>query len=249
MLMDTFNDNWRQLQQHLAEVETSHLRELFASDPQRAENLSVSACGLNLDYSKNRITLKTRTLLMALAESAQLKQKRDAMFAGDPINNTENRSVLHTALRQQSDKPVLVDGIDIVPQIKAVRIKVETVVNQVRNKEWLGYSGKCITDVLNLGIGGSFLGPKIVTTSLKPYVEGGPKQHFVANIDGNHLHDVLGNLNPETTLVLIASKSFNTQETLTNAESTRQWFYNYGVSFDELSRHFIAISSNVTKAV
>jgi len=249
MLMDTFNDNWRQLQQHLGEVESSHLRDLFGSDPQRADNLSVSACGLNLDYSKNRILLKTRTLLMALAESAQLKQKRDAMFAGEAINNTENRSVLHTALRQQSNEPVFVDGVDIVPQIKAVRIKVEAVVNRVRNKKWLGYSGKCITDVLNLGIGGSFLGPKIATTSLKPYVQGGPKQHFVANIDGNHLHDVLSNLNPETTLVLIASKSFNTQETLTNAESTRQWFYNYGVTFDELNRHFIAISSNVTKAV
>ena len=171
------------------------------------------------------------------------------MFAGVAINNTENRAVLHTALRQQGNKPVLVDGIDIVPQIKAVRIKIEAVVNQVRNNEWLGYSGKCITDVLNLGIGGSFLGPKIVTTSLKPYVQGGPKQHFVANIDGNHLHDVLSKLNPETTLVLIASKSFNTQETLTNAESTRQWFYDYGVTFKELNQHFIAISSNVTTAV
>ncbi|PKI17605.1 glucose-6-phosphate isomerase [Colwellia sp. 12G3] len=249
MIIDSFNENWRELQQHLAEMETSHLRDFFASDSQRAENLSVSACGLNLDYSKNRITLKTRTLLMRLAESAQLEKKRDAMFAGDAINNTENRSVLHTALRQQDNKPVFVDGVDIVPQIKAVRLKVETVVNQVRNKDWLGYSGKCITDVLNLGIGGSFLGPKIVTTSLKPYVQGGPKQHFVANIDGNHLHDVLTTLNPETTLVLIASKSFNTQETLTNAESTRQWFYDYGVTFEQLSRHFIAISSNVNKAV
>ncbi|PKG81997.1 glucose-6-phosphate isomerase [Colwellia sp. 75C3] len=249
MRLDTFNDNWRELQQHLSEIENSHLRDLFACDSQRAENLSVSACGLNLDYSKNRITLKTRALLMALAESAQLTQKRDAMFAGAAINNTENRSVLHTALRQQDNKPVFVDGVDIVPQIKAVRLKVETVVNQVRNKEWLGYSGKCITDVLNLGIGGSFLGPKIVTTSLKPYVQGGPKQHFVANIDGNHLHDVLTKLNPETTLVLIASKSFNTQETLTNAESTRQWFYDFGVTFEQLSCHFIAISSNVSKAV
>jgi glucose-6-phosphate isomerase len=249
MLMDTFNENWRELQQHLGEIESSHLRDLFANEPKRAVNLSVSACGLNLDYSKNRITLKTRTLLMKLAESAQLAQKRDAMFSGEPINNTENRSVLHTALRQQGNEPVFVDGVDIVPQIKAVRTKVEVVVNKVRNKQWLGYSGKGITDVLNLGIGGSFLGPKIVTTSLKPYAEGGPKQHFVANIDGNHLNDVLCHLNPETTLVLIASKSFNTQETLTNAESTRQWFYDYGVTFDQLNHHFIAISSNVTKAV
>ncbi len=249
MLMDTFNSHWRELQKHLGEIESSHLRDLFATDAARATNLSVSACGLNLDYSKNRITLKTRKLLMALANSAQLRQKRDAMFAGEAINNTENRAVLHTALRQQTDKPIFVDGVDIVPQIKAVRVKVENVVNQVRNKKWLGYSGKCITDVLNLGIGGSFLGPKIVTTSLKPYVEGGPKQHFVANIDGNHLHDVLNQLNPETTLVLIASKSFNTQETLTNAESTRQWFYDYGVTFEQLNQHFIAISSNVAKAV
>jgi len=249
MIIDTFNESWRQLQQHLSEIENTHLRDLFACDSQRAENLSVSACGLNLDYSKNRITLKTRGLLMALAEAAQLKQKRDAMFAGAAINNTENRAVLHTALRQQGNKPVYVDGIDIIPQIKSVRIKIKNVVNQVRNKEWLGYSGKCINDVLNLGIGGSFLGPKIVTTSLKSYVQGGPKQHFVANIDGNHLHDVLSKLNPETTLVLIASKSFNTQETLTNAESTRQWFYDYGVTFKQLNRHFIAISSNVTTAV
>jgi glucose-6-phosphate isomerase len=249
MLMDTFNDKWRELQQHLLEIKSSHLRDLFASDPLRAENLSVSACRLNLDYSKNRITEKTRALLIELAESAQLAEKREAMFAGAPINNTENRSVLHTALRQQDSSPILVDGVDIIPQIKAVRLKVEAVVNQVRDKKWLGYSGQSITDVLNLGIGGSFLGPKIVTTALKPYVEGGPKQHFVANIDGNHLHDVLTHLNPETTLVLIASKSFNTQETLTNAESTRQWYYDYGVTFEQLNRHFIAISSNVTKAV
>jgi glucose-6-phosphate isomerase len=249
MIMETFNAEWRQLQQHFSGLENYHLRDLFASDPKRAEHLSVSACGLNLDYSKNRITLKTRGLLMALAESAQVEKKRDAMFSGQAINNTENRAVLHTALRQASDEPVLVDGVDIIPQIKVVRLKMAKVVDKIRAGAWFGYSGKSITDVLNLGIGGSFLGPKIVTESLKPFAQGGPKQHFVANIDGNHLKDVLAKLNPETTLVLIASKSFNTQETLTNATSTRQWFYNHGVSFEQLNRHFIAISSNVSKAV
>lgn len=249
MIVGTFNENWQQLQQHSSEIENSHLRDLFANDSNRAKALSVSACGLNLDYSKNRITKETRALLMALAESAQVEQKRDAMFAGEVINNTENRAVLHTALRQLTEEPVLVEGINIIPEIKAVRVKMSNVVNKIRNGSWFGYTDKCITDVLNLGIGGSFLGPKIVTESLKPFVQGGPKQHFVANIDGNHLHDVLEKLNPETTLVLIASKSFNTQETLTNAESTRQWFYDYGVSFEQLKQHFIAISSNVDKAV
>lgn len=249
MLKDTFKINWQALQQHYSVIEKSHLRDLFANEPKRAEHFSVSACGLNLDYSKNRITQKTCKLLVELAESAQIQEKRDAMFVGETINNTENRAVLHTALRQVSDKPILVDGVDIIPEIKAVRHKMAKVVNKIRNNCWLGYTNKSITDVLNLGIGGSFLGPKIVTESLKPFAKGGPKQHFVANIDGNHLSDVLAKLNPETTLVLIASKSFNTQETLTNAQSTRQWFYDYGVSFDQLNRHFIAISSNVVKAV
>jgi len=249
MITDTFNDNWRQLQQHLSDIENTHLRDLFNMDPKRAEEFSVGTCGLNLDYSKNRITLKTRNLLIDLAKSAQVEQKRDAMFSGEVINNTENRAVLHTALRQIDDTPVFVDGVDIIPNIKAVRLKMVALVDKIRNDNWLGYSGKNITDVLNLGIGGSFLGPKIVTEALKTYTSGGPKQHFVANIDGNHLNDVLEKLDPETTLVLIASKSFNTQETLTNAESTRQWFYSKGVTFEQLNRHFIAISTNVSKAV
>ena len=238
--------NWQALTQHSNEL--PHMRELFAKEPQRFDMMSLSACGLMLDYSKNRANQQTLTLLFDLAKEAKLEQKIKAMFSGELINTTEQRAVLHTALRAKPEQEILVDDQNIVPEVQATLAKMEAFVNEVTKGEWLGYTGKRITDVVSIGIGGSYLGPKIVSQALRPYWNGAINCHFVANVDGTSLIEKLKPLNPETTLFLMSSKSFGTQETLTNTLSAKAWFLKSGASQKDVAKHFAAITSNVPKA-
>ncbi|MCJ8267930.1 MAG: glucose-6-phosphate isomerase, partial [Psychrosphaera sp.] len=237
------------LQEHKLSVETRHLKQMFENDPKRFEKFSINNGGITLDYSKNRTSDTTMRLLLALAEEAGLKQKIEDMFIGCSINTTENRPVLHTALRQQSDHPIEVGDEDIIPEIAATLAKMKKFCGDVDSGQLQGSSGKPFTDILCLGIGGSFLGPKIVVQALKQYRRKSPKLHFVANVDGCHLYDVLGELNVETTLVVVASKSFSTEETMLNARTTRHWLLESGLDESRLHQHIVAISSNIELAM
>ena len=205
---------WRALQDHHRKIDSVHMRELFAQDAQRYEKYSLQFEDILLDYSKNRITDETLSLLINLARKAQLNDWIERMFTGDKINFTEHRAVLHIALRNRSNSPIRVDGEDVMPQVNRVLARMRTFSESLRNGDWRGYSGKAITDVVNIGIGGSDLGPVMVTEALKPYGKPGLHAHFVSNIDGTHIVETLKPLNPETTLFIIASKTFTTQETL-----------------------------------
>jgi glucose-6-phosphate isomerase len=200
-----------------------------------------------VDYSKNRITLKTLNLLIALAEEIGLPKATQKMFRGDKINETEKRAVLHTALRNRANHPVYVDGMDVMPQVNAVLAKMQDFSAQVISGQWRGYSGKRITDIVNIGIGGSDLGPVMVTECLRPYAQPGLSVHFVSNVDGTHISETLSRLDHETTLFLIASKTFTTQETMTNAFSARNWFLGQAKEARHIARHFVAISTNTAK--
>jgi glucose-6-phosphate isomerase len=224
------------------------MREMFASDPQRFERFSLQWKDILLDYSKNRATSETMNLLFNLAHQADVERWREKMFKGDKINVTEDRAVLHIALRNRSNRPIVVDGKDVMPDVKVVLEHMKAFSNSVRSGEWKGYTGKAIADVVNIGIGGSDLGPVMVTEALKPYGKSELNVHFVSNIDGTHLAEVLKKVNPETTLFIIASKTFTTQETLTNAESARTWFMESAKDITHVSKHFIALSTNA-KAV
>lgn len=237
------------LKAHFEATKNLHMRDLFAQDSERFEKFSAKACGIELDYSKNRITEETKSLLLDLAREAQVEEKRDGMFTGARINTSEDRAVLHTALRNQSDRPVLLEGQDVMPEVRETLAKMKSFVNEVHNGTRKGYTGKAFTDVLAIGIGGSFLGPKIMTEALKPYRVDGLKVHFVANVDGAHIHDVLKTLPVETTLILMSSKSFGTQETLKNTLTAKQWFLDNGGSFDDVAKHFMCVSSNIKAAV
>ncbi|QSX41632.1 glucose-6-phosphate isomerase [Shewanella cyperi] len=237
---------WQTLQRLSQQL--PHMRSLFAEDPKRAEAMSVSAAGLMLDYSKNRITTEVMQSLLAMAQSANLKDKIGAMFAGERINTTEQRAVLHTALRASADSEIDVDGQNIVPEVQQTLAKMEAFVEAITSGEWRGYTGKAITDIVSIGIGGSFLGPKIATQALRPYWSGKLKCHFVANVDATSLVEKLKLVDPETTLFLMSSKSFGTQETLTNTLSARDWFLSQGGSQRDIAKHFAAITSNVAKA-
>lgn len=237
---------WHQLENNYAEVRTMKMRDMFAADPKRFDEFSVSANGLLVDYSKNRITAETMKLLFELAREAGVEQAREAMFSGEKINTTENRAVLHTALRNRSDRPVLVDGKDVMPQIKAVLKKMKTFSDAVRNGSWKGATGKAMTDVVNIGIGGSDLGPVMVVEALKHYQKEGLNTHFVSNVDGTHVVETLKRLNPETTLFIVASKTFTTQETLTNAKSAREWLVK-ALGEDAVAKHFVALSTNTAE--
>ncbi len=234
---------WKDLEKNYAEIRGETMRDMFAADPDRFEEFSVSLGSLLLDYSKNRINGETMKLLIALAKEAGLEKARDAMFCGEKINTTENRAVLHTALRNRSDRPVYVDGKDVMPQIKAVLEKMKTFSNAVRDGQWKGATGKAMTDVVNIGIGGSDLGPVMVVEALKHYQKKGLNAHFVSNVDGTHIVETLKNLNPETTLFIVASKTFTTQETLTNAKTARDWLV-AALGEDAVAKHFVALSTN-----
>ena len=216
-------------------------------DPNRFDKYSVTLGDLLFDYSKNLITEKTLPLLIALAERADLSNKTEAMFSGSIINTTEKRAVLHTALRNRSNKPVFFRGQDVMPEINNVLAKMRAFTEQVRSGEWKGFSGKAITDVVNIGIGGSDLGPKMVDTALSAYGMDTLKTHFVSNVDETDIVETLRHLNPETTLFLISSKTFVTQETMTNARSARNWFLKAAQDPKYISQHFVAISTNVEK--
>ncbi|WP_418357337.1 glucose-6-phosphate isomerase [Shewanella basaltis] len=242
----TQSTTWKALQAHTSQL--PHMRELFAQNPQRFEQMSVKACGLFLDYSKNRINNDTLELLFALAKEANLADKIAAMFKGDVINNTEQRSVLHTALRSKPNQQIIAEGANIVPEVQQTLAKMAGFVESVQSGQWKGYTGKAITDVVSIGIGGSFLGPKIVSQALRPYWQAGLNCHFVANVDATSICEKLKGLNAETTLFVMSSKSFGTQETLTNTLSAKEWFLAQGASQQDIAKHFVAVTSNVAKA-
>jgi glucose-6-phosphate isomerase len=236
--------SWKQLSDHRVEMEGVHLRDLFASDAGRFQKFSLQLEDLLFDYSKNRITARTMGLLFALAREAGLPAAIDAMFRGEKINVTEDRAVLHVALRNRSNTPILVDGEDVMPRVDAVLSHMRDLCAAVHSGAWKGHTGKTITDVVNIGIGGSDLGPVMVTEALRPYFRAGISVHFVSNIDGTHLAETVKRLNPETTLFSVASKTFTTQETLTNARSARQWLLSALGDDKAVARHFIALSTN-----
>lgn len=234
---------WQALEAHYDSVRDLHMRDLFAEDPERFSKFSLRDDDLLLDYSKNRITAETLELLLGLARESEVQTWARRMFNGEKINFTEQRAVLHTALRNRSNAPVLVDGEDVMPAVNAVLEHMRQFVESVRSGEWTGYTGKPITDVVNIGIGGSDLGPVMVTEALIPYA-GALKVHFVSNVDGSQIDDTLRSLDPQTTMFLVASKTFTTQETLTNASHARSWLL--AVAGDEaaVAKHFAALSTN-----
>ncbi len=243
----TKSKSWKSLRAHQKKIAGKHMREMFAKDPRRFENFSLKACGILLDYSKNRINGKTMPLLFDLAREARVEEWRDKMFAGEKVNFTEQRAVLHTALRNRSNTPVYVDGKDVMPDVNAVLEHMRKFSEAVRSGEWKGYSGRKITDVVNIGIGGSDLGPVMVTEALKPYSSRDMRVHFVSNVDGTHLAETLRGLDPETTLFIIASKTFTTQETITNARSARRWFLAVAKDEAAIAKHFVALSTNAAE--
>jgi glucose-6-phosphate isomerase len=239
---------WRDLQAHHGAMRHTHLRSLFAEDPDRFARFSARFEDLLLDYSKHRVDAQTMELLFALARECRLPDAIRALFAGEQLNESEGRAVLHVALRRRRDgDPILVDGRNVLEDVDAVLDRMRAFSERVRLGEWTGYSGKAITDVVNLGIGGSDLGPLMATEALKHY-QGPLRPHFVSNVDGTHLVETLKDLDPETTLFLVASKTFTTQETLTNAHSARRWFLEHARHEEHVARHFAAMSTN-TEAV
>ena len=239
---------WQALCRHQKTIAASNMRDLFAQDTNRFDKFSFQLDDILFDFSKHRINDETLPLLLQLAREAQLENWRDRMFAGEKINITENRAVLHTALRNRSNRPVLVDGVDVMPEVNAVLAQMRDFSEKVRAGAWLGYTGKRITDVVNIGIGGSDLGPVMVCDALKPYASADLAVHFVSNIDGAHLMRALEKCQPETTLFIVASKTFTTQETMTNAISARTWFLNKAQDNAHVAKHFVALSTNA-KAV
>jgi glucose-6-phosphate isomerase len=235
---------WQQLCEHQKVIANTHMRDLFAQDTNRFDAFHLKFGDLLLDYSKHRITQKTLPLLLQLAKEAHIEAWRDRMFKGEKINITEDRAVLHTALRNRNNAPVLVDGKDVMPEVNAVLAQMRAFSDKVRNGEWLGYTGKRITDIVNIGIGGSDLGPVMVCDALKPYARPDLNVHFVSNIDGAHLMRALNVCNPETTLFIVASKTFTTQETMTNGRSAREWFLKSAKNEAFVAKHFVAISTN-----
>ncbi len=239
----TSTASWRALQQHIDTIRPLHLRDLHQQDPQRAQRYSLEAAGLYLDYSKNRITDETLQQLLALAQEAELETWRSRLFSGETINHTEQRAVLHTALRT-SQGPIHVAGEDVLPAIAAEKAKMREFTHAIRSGQWSGYSGRAIKSIVNIGIGGSDLGPCLVCDALDPYRQAGLQVHFVSNIDGAHIHDTLRGCDPQSTLFIVASKSFSTQETLNNALAAKAWFLASGASQDDINKHFVAVTSN-----
>ncbi|HHW7449511.1 glucose-6-phosphate isomerase [Pasteurella multocida subsp. multocida] len=244
----TTTNAWKALQQHHKTQSAVTIQQLFAQEKDRFTDYSLSFNNeVLVDFSKNNVTKETLGLLRQLAQECALSEAVDAMFSGAKINKTEDRAVLHTALRNRSNSPVLVDGKDVMPEVNAVLAKMKDFCHRVISGEWKGYTGKAITDVVNIGIGGSDLGPYMVTEALRPY-KNHLNLHFVSNVDGTHIAETLKKVNPETTLFLVASKTFTTQETMTNAHSARNWFLTTAKDESHVAKHFAALSTN-SKAV
>ncbi|MBL0510390.1 MULTISPECIES: glucose-6-phosphate isomerase [Aeromonas] len=235
---------WQALEAHFAANKEMRLKDLFAQDPKRFDKFSLTFGGdILVDYSKNLITEETLKLLVNLAGETDLRSAIDAMFNGDKINMTEGRAVLHTALRNRSDRPIEVDGKDVMPEVNAVLAKMKGFCEKVISGEWKGYTGKAIQHVVNIGIGGSDLGPVMITEALRPY-KNHLEMHFVSNVDGTHIAETLKKIDPETTLFLVASKTFTTQETMTNALTARDWFLGHAGDKAHVAKHFAALSTN-----
>jgi len=239
---------WKSLQDHQAAMSDVHMRDLFADDPQRHDAFSIRLDDLLLDYSKNRITAETMELLLDLAREQNLSEWMEKLFTGEKINSTEHRAVLHTALRNGGEKEIIVDGADVMPEVEAVLERMRRFCHSVRSGNWKGHTGKKITDIVNIGIGGSELGPHMVVDALKPY-QTGPRVHFVSNVDGNHVCDTLETLSPETTLFIVSSKSFTSQETIVNADMAKAWIESDVKDPKALSRHFVAATANIDAAL
>jgi len=239
---------WQALEQHFNEIKQSHMRDMFDDDPQRFDKFSLKLNDILFDYSKNIINSQTMQQLYQLADDSEIDLWISRMFDGEPINNSENRAVLHAALRNRDGLPVLVAGEDVMPGICKEHERVKQLAEAIRTRSWRGYHNQPITDVVNIGIGGSHLGPLMVTEALRPYALHDLNVHYVSNVDENHITDTLEKLNPATTFFIIASKSFTTQDTMVNAETARQWHVN-GVGDDsQIDKHFSAVSSNVKAA-
>jgi glucose-6-phosphate isomerase len=247
MQRPTQTQTWPRLEEHFSQIRDAHMKDLFTQDPGRFSRFSLNAGPVFLDYSKNRINQKTMELLLDLAMDMNLEQKTRAMFTGEKINITENRSVLHTALRNRSNRPVLVDGQDVMPRVNQVLERIKDFAERVRQGKWQGWTGKPVSDVVNIGIGGSDLGPKMAVRALAAHSRPDLKIHFVSNVDPAHLENTLAGLDPETTLFIIASKTFTTQETMFNASRAREWFLQKSGNEKHITRHFVAVSTNTAQ--
>ncbi|WP_118858759.1 glucose-6-phosphate isomerase [Haemophilus haemolyticus] len=240
----THTQAWKALEAHKAELSNTTIQDLFKQEKNRFDDYSLTFNNqILVDFSKNNINQTTLSLLRQLAQECSLDSAKEAMFTGDKINRTENRAVLHTALRNRANTPVLVDGKDVMPEVNAVLAKMKDFCQRIISGEWKGYTGKAITDVVNIGIGGSDLGPYMVTEALRPY-KNHLNMHFVSNVDGTHIAETLKKVNPETTLFLVASKTFTTQETMTNAQSARDWLLKAAKDESAVAKHFAALSTN-----
>lgn len=244
----TQTKSWNLLEKHFNEIQSFHLREAFKENENRFQDFHIYFENILFDYSKNRISAKTKSLLIDLANECDLKSAIESMFQGKFINRTENRAVLHTALRDFENQSILVDNENILPKIKSVRNQMKTFTEKIISGKWKGFDNQEITDVVNIGIGGSDLGPVMVVEALKHY-KSRLNLHFVSNIDGTHLVETLKNLNPERTLFIIASKTFTTQETMTNAESAKEWFLASGAKDSDVAKHFVALSTNESAVI
>ena len=237
---------WEKLENHINELDDTSLRELFAADAERFEKYHLQACDILVDFSKNLVTDKTMGLLYELARETDVADAIEKMFTGDRINRTEDRAVLHTALRNRDNTPVYVDGRDVMPDVDRVLAQMKDFSQRVVDGQWKGYTGEAITDVVNIGIGGSDLGPNMVCEALKHY-RTRLNMHFVSNVDGTHIVETLRGLRPQTTLFIIASKTFTTQETMTNAHTAKEWFLGSGAQQSDVARHFVALSTNAAE--
>ena len=240
---------WQALRQHRQAMQDFSMRDAFASDAKRFERFSMSTSGIFLDYSKNLLSEETRTLLVNLAREAGLQEAIEALFNGERVNSSEGRPALHTALRRPIGDCVMVDGANVMPDVHRVLNQMTDIVGRIHSNLWRGYSEKTITDVVNIGIGGSFLGPQLVSEALLPFTQHGVRCHYLANIDGSEFHELAAKLNAETTLFIVSSKSFGTLETLKNAQAARTWYLARGGTEEKLYRHFIAVTSNNQAAI
>ncbi|HOM64797.1 MAG TPA: glucose-6-phosphate isomerase [Ignavibacteriales bacterium] len=248
-IQPTSTKSWKALEEHFVEMKTVHMKELFKNDSDRFKKFSIKEGDILVDYSKNIITEKTLKLLIDLANEVKLQDAIEAMFSGEKINKTENRAVLHVALRNVENTPIYVDGQDVMPLVNNELEKIKEFCLKLEHREWKGFSGKDITDIVNIGIGGSDLGPVMITEALKPYALPHLNVHFVSNVDGTHISETLKKLNPETTLFFIASKTFTTQETMANAHTAREWFMKLAFKEEFIKKHFVAISTNEKEVV
>lgn len=240
---------WKALKDHQQQIRSTHMRDLFKQDPQRFDKFSLRLDDILFDYSKNLVTAETLQLLTRLAHECGLKEAIEAMFSGEKINRTENRAVLHTALRNCFDKPVMADGKDVMPEVRKVLEQMKQFSQAIHQGQWKGYSGKKIKYIVNIGIGGSDLGPVMVTEALKPHWTEGIQTYFVSNVDGTHIAETLKKVQADETLFLIASKTFTTQETMTNAFTARSWFLEHAGNEQHIAKHFVAISTNEKEVV